>query len=171
MKFEKLSVVVPCFNEEVTIEELINRVKYPARYDLELEIIVGDGGSTDGSNGKIRLLASNSDSIKFIEHPVSQGKGAALPSGLTKASGKIVLIQDTDLEYDPNEYPALLGAILEGKADVVFGSRFSGGSFHRVLYFWHYIGNKILNLISNMFTDLNLTDMKTCFKIFRREII
>ena len=164
----KLSVVIPCYNELGTIEEIINAVR--AAPGGEKEIIVIDDFSTDGTrdllNGSLR---SKIDVL--IMHEVNQGKGAALRSGIHKASGDIVIIQDADLEYDPNEYGLLIEPILDGRADVVFGSRFMGGRPHRVLYFWHSVGNRFLTTFSNMFTNLNLTDMETCYKVFRREII
>jgi glycosyltransferase involved in cell wall biosynthesis len=160
--------VIPCYNELGTIEEIINAVR--AAPGGEKEIIVIDDFSTDGTrdllNGSLR---SKIDVL--IMHEVNQGKGAALRSGIHKASGDIVIIQDADLEYDPNEYGLLIEPILDGRADVVFGSRFMGGRPHRVLYFWHSVGNRFLTTFSNMFTNLNLTDMETCYKVFRREII
>ena len=160
--------MIPCYNELGTIEEIINAVR--AAPGGEKEIIVIDDFSTDGTrdllNGSLR---SKIDVL--IMHEVNQGKGAALRSGIHKASGDIVIIQDADLEYDPNEYGLLIEPILDGRADVVFGSRFMGGRPHRVLYFWHSVGNRFLTTFSNMFTNLNLTDMETCYKVFRREII
>jgi glycosyltransferase involved in cell wall biosynthesis len=163
----KLSVVIPCYNEVATIEPLLGAVRaspYPFK-----EIIVVDDCSTDGTREKLRDLAATIDRV--IYHSANQGKGAALRTGIAVATGDLVLIQDADLEYDPSQYPALIGPIIEGKADVVFGSRFVGAGPHRVLYFWHRLGNGLLTLLSNMFTNLNLTDMETGYKVFRRELI
>lgn len=164
----KLSVIIPCYNEVNTIETLIAAVRespYPDK-----EIIVVDDCSTDGTrellDSKIAPLVA-----KIYYHAVNQGKGAALRTGIQAALGDIVIIQDADLEYDPDEYGKVIAPIIAGKADVVYGSRFIGENPHRVLYFWHRVGNGFLTLLSNIFTDLNLTDMETCYKAFRREII
>jgi glycosyltransferase involved in cell wall biosynthesis len=162
----KLSVVIPVYNEKDTIRELYEKVR---AVDLEKEIILVDDFSTDGTRGILKELAG--DGTVVLMHERNRGKGAALRSGFRKATGDIVLIQDADLEYDPGEYPKLIRPILEGKADVVYGSRFVGGESHRVLYFWHMAGNKFLTLLSNMMTNLNLTDMETCYKVFRREVL
>jgi glycosyltransferase involved in cell wall biosynthesis len=164
----KISIVIPCYNEKDTIEEIVVAVR--AAPVQEKEIIVVDDGSSDGTipvlKEKIAVLVD-----KIIFHECNRGKGAALRSGFQAASGDIVLVQDADLEYDPQEYPFLLDPIQSGKADVVYGSRFMGGRAHRVVYFWHMVGNRFLTLLSNMLTNLNLTDMETCYKAFRREVL
>ena len=164
----KLSVVIPCFNEAATIDGILAAVRASPHADKE--IIVVDDGSTDGTrekiSGPLRPLID-----QLVLHEKNQGKGAALRTGIRAATGDVVIIQDADLEYDPNEYPILLAPIMENRADVVFGSRFMGAAPHRVLYFWHRMGNGFLTLLSNMFTNLNLTDMETCYKAFRRSII
>jgi glycosyltransferase involved in cell wall biosynthesis len=164
----KVSVVIPCYNERETIEEIVHAVRSSAIADLE--IILVDDGSTDGSREIIEERLREIVDV-VICHPENRGKGATLRSGFKAATGDIVLIQDADLEYDPQEYPLLLAPILSGKADVVYGSRFVGGRAHRVVYFWHMVGNRFLTLFSNMLTNLNLTDMETCFKVFRREAL
>ena len=164
----KLSIIMPCYNEVNTIDDIVDAVtnmSYPDK-----EIIIIDDFSTDGTRNKIRdRIESRVD--KVIYHDYNQGKGAALRSGIKTATGDIIIIQDADVEYDPNEIPMVIQPILDGKADVVFGSRFMGGRPHRVVYFWHMVGNKILTTISNMFTNINLTDMETCYKAFRGEIL
>jgi len=164
----KLSIVIPCYNENETIRDIIQAVKSsPVN---EKEIIVVDDFSTDGTRD---LLKSEIESLvdKVVYHDQNQGKGAALRTGFKHATGDVVIVQDADLEYDPQEYSLLLEPILQNKADVVFGSRFMGGRPHRVVYFWHMIGNKFLTLLSNMFTNLNLTDMETCYKLFKKEVL
>ena len=164
----KVSVVIPCFNEINTLGEIIERVRNAPVDDLE--IIVVDDCSTDGSAEMLKgELASRVSQVVF--HDLNMGKGAALRSGFARATGDVVLVQDADLEYDPQEYPKLLAPILHGEADVVFGSRFAGGQPHRVVYFWHMVANRLLTLASNMLTNINLTDMETCFKVFRADVL
>ncbi len=163
----KLSVIIPIFNERNTLDQLVERVQ---RTSFEKEVLLIDDGSTDGSSDQITLLARQ-DNVKALHHKVNRGKGAAVRTGIAAASGDIILVQDADLEYDPTDYANLLAPFEHDNADVVFGSRFIGGQTHRVLYFWHSIGNRALTLLSNVFTDLNLTDMEVCYKAFRSEII
>jgi glycosyltransferase involved in cell wall biosynthesis len=164
----KISVIIPCYNERDTIEEIVAAVRAAPVHGLE--IIVVDDGSTDGTSGLLReKIEPFVDRVVY--HDVNRGKGAALRSGFATASGEILIVQDADLEYSPNDYPALLEPLLSGKADVVFGSRFMGSRPHRVVYFWHMVGNKLLTLLSNMCTNVNLTDMETCYKAFRRSVI
>ncbi len=164
----KLSIVIPCYNEEKTIQSIVDAVK--AAPVQAKEIIVVDDCSSDGTRDLLkRSIESQVD--KVVYHQVNQGKGAALRTGFEHATGDVVVVQDADLEYDPQEYPILMEPIQKGRADVVYGSRFMGSQAHRVVYFWHMIGNKFLTLLSNMFTNLNLTDMETCYKMFRREVI
>ena len=185
----RLSVVVPVYNERATIEEILRRI---AAVNLDKEIIVVDDGSTDGTREWLRdycnwqasppspqsaipnpksKIQNRKSEIRLILQERNLGKGAALREGFRAAIGDIVIVQDADLEYDPQDYPRLIEPILSGRADVVYGSRFLGSAPHRVLYFWHYVGNRILTLFSNMFTNLNLSDMETGYKVFRREII
>ncbi len=164
----KLSVVIPCYNESKTIRHIVDRVR--AAPVADKEIIIVDDCSRDGTRDILRTEIAPLVS-RIIYHEVNQGKGAALRTGFKAATGDIVIIQDADLEYDPEEYPKLIKPIVDNKADVVFGSRFQGGQPHRVVYFWHMVGNKFLTLLSNMATNLNLTDMETCYKVFRREVI
>ena len=164
----KLSIIIPCYNEKSTIREVVDAVLAAPYKDKE--IIIVDDCSKDGT--KEVLLEEIEPLVhRILFHKVNQGKGAALRTGIQAATGDIVLIQDADLEYDPQEYPNLVEPILRNKADVVYGSRFMGSQPHRVLYFWHSVGNMVLTILSNMFTNLNLTDMETCYKVFRREII
>ncbi len=166
----RLSIVIPCYNEFKTIGGIIdavNNAPYPDK-----EIIVVDDCSNDGTREKLKRQIEQSGRVsRVIYHDVNKGKGAALRTGIQVATGDLVIVQDADLEYDPNEYSRLVEPILQGRADVVFGSRFSGGDAHRVLYYWHRVGNSLLTMLSNMFTNLDLTDMETCYKLFRREII
>ncbi|MBI5608498.1 MAG: glycosyltransferase family 2 protein [Deltaproteobacteria bacterium] len=163
----KLSVVMPCYNEKKTIRDIVAQV-LAQPYDIELLIV--DDGSKDGTRDILEELAKQYPQVKVLLQPQNRGKGAALRRGFAEATGDYVVIQDADLEYDPGEYGHLLAPVLAGKADVVYGSRFAGNS-HRVLYFWHSVGNRALTLASNMATDLNLTDMETCYKLFKREVI
>jgi glycosyltransferase involved in cell wall biosynthesis len=163
-----VSVVIPVFNECGTVEAMLREV---LNQTCVVEVIAVDDHSTDGSFELLERLATREARIKVLRHERNQGKGAALRTGISKASADIVLIQDADLEYDPADYAALLRPILSGKADAVFGSRFIGSHEHRVLYFWHSLGNQFLTLLSNMTTNLNLTDMEACYKVFKRELI
>ncbi|PIQ85581.1 MAG: glycosyl transferase [Candidatus Omnitrophica bacterium CG11_big_fil_rev_8_21_14_0_20_45_26] len=164
----KLSIVIPCYNEKNTIERLIRAVLAAPFPDKE--IIVVDDGSADGTRDILKSTIAPLVS-QVIYHEKNQGKGAALRTGFQQATGDIVLVQDADLEYDPQEYTKLVEPIVEGRADAVFGSRFIGGDSHRVVYFWHFVGNKVVTFLSNMFTNINLTDMEACYKVFRRELL
>ena len=166
-----LSVVIPVYNERNFLERVLDRVEAVRLPDgVERQIVCVDDFSTDGTRDLLADLASKRSHLRVLYHDKNQGKGAAIRTGLTQATGDILLIQDADLEYDPAEYPRLLTPILDGRADVVFGSRFIGET-HRVLYYWHSLGNQFLTMLSNMFSDLNLTDMECCYKVFRREVI
>ncbi len=164
----KISIVIPCYNEMHTIRAILDLVQ-AVDMPHEREIIVVDDCSKDGTRQFLSELQE--ENIKVVLHEVNQGKGAALRTGFANATGDVIIIQDADLEYDPNEYSRLLAPIVSGKADIVYGSRFVGGESHRVLYFWHSLGNKMLTLLSNMFTNLNLTDMEVCYKVFKRSIL
>ena len=163
----KLSVVIPVYNEAATVQEIIRQVR---AVPIAKEVILVDDGSTDGTREVLARL-QNQDDLRILRHEHNQGKGAAIITGFRHVTGDIVIIQDADREYDPAEYPRLIQPIVEGKADVVYGSRFLGDGSHRVLYYWHYLGNKMLTTLSNMFTNLNLTDMETGYKVFRREVV
>jgi glycosyltransferase involved in cell wall biosynthesis len=163
-----LCVVVPVFNEVGTVEEVLRTV---LAQPLVAEVVVVDDGSGDGTGEVLDRVAAGDSRVRVVRHSENRGKGAAVRAGIALARAPIVIIQDADLEYDPVEYPAMAGPILRGKADAVFGSRFIGSQEHRVLYFWHSLGNQFLTLLSNAFTNLNLTDMETCFKAFRREMV
>lgn len=166
-----LSVIIPCYNEENTLSRCVERVLELKGAHLDLDIIIVDDASEDDSLDIAKDLSETFDDVRVMSHPKNMGKGAALRSGISEATGDVVAIQDADLEYNPMELKKLAQPIFEGVADVVVGSRFVTGEMHRVLYFWHYLGNKLLTFLSNAFTDLNLTDMETCYKVFRRDII
>ena len=166
----KLSIVIPIYNEVDTIDEIIRQV-LAVDIGMDRELVLVDDGSRDGSRDKLSAIAKEHPEWKICLHDVNQAKGAALRTGFAEATGDLVLIQDADLEYDPRDYPRLLGPVLDGHADVVYGSRFLGGGPHRVVFFWHSIGNRFLTLMSNMMTDINLTDMEVCYKLFKREVL
>ena len=165
----KLSVVIPVYNEAKTVADLLNVVKSADVGNLEKEIIVVDDGSTDGTRDVLKNLSS--DGLRTFFQPVNRGKGAAIRRGFAEATGDFIIIQDADLEYNPEEYKYLLQPLIDGKADVVYGSRFIGDRPHRVLFFWHSVGNKLLTILSNMFTGINLTDMETCYKAFTNKAL
>ena len=166
----KLSIVIPAYNEVHTVDRLLGMVTQ-VDTGLVTELVVVDDGSTDGTQAVLEQARSRYPNMVLLRHEKNQGKGAALRTGFAVATGDVVLVQDADLEYDPKEYPHLLHPILDGHADVVFGSRFLGGGAHRVVFYWHYVGNRLLTMLSNMMTNLNLTDMEVCYKVFRKEVL
>ncbi len=166
----KLSIVIPVFNEAATLEKLVDTVN-AVQLGLDKEIVLVDDCSQDGTRDVMKQLEERHPDWKFAYHEMNQGKGAALRTGFKVATGDLIIIQDADLEYDPNEYPQLLKPILDGHADVVYGSRFLGGGAHRVVYYWHYLGNKFLTTFSNMMTNINLTDMEVCYKVFKKDVL
>ena len=166
----KLSIVIPVYNEAQTVDQLLDMV-LQVDTGMETELIVVDDCSSDGTRAVLERAKNKHPNMILLFHEMNQGKGAALRTGFAATTGDIVLIQDADLEYDPKEYPHLLQPIRDGHADVVFGSRFLGGGAHRVVFYWHYVGNKVLTMLSNMMTNLNLTDMEVCYKVFKREVL
>ncbi|MDD3440644.1 MAG: glycosyltransferase family 2 protein [Kiritimatiellae bacterium] len=167
---KKLSIVIPVYNEAATIRQIVDLVR-SVDVGMDKELLLVDDCSRDGTREVLQEMSRALPEVKMLFHEINRGKGAALRTGFAAATGDIVLIQDADLEYDPHEYPRLLAPILDGHADVVYGSRFLGGGAHRVVFYWHYLGNKLLTTLSNMTTNLNLTDMEVCYKVFKREII
>ncbi len=163
----KISIIMPVYNEAATIKEIVSRVQ---QTDLDKEVIIVDDHSTDATSAHLKEISARYENIRVLSHDRNRGKGAALRTGFAHASGDIIIIQDADLEYNPQEYGYLLSPILDGRADVVYGSRFLGGP-HRVLFFWHYVGNKFLTLLADAFSNLNLTDMETCYKVFRKDVL
>jgi len=174
MSNKKLSIIIPAFNESKTIHLILNKIKAVDLIEnIEKEIVIINDCSTDNTEDAIKSYIEQNSSLNifYFKHEINQGKGAAIHTGIKKASGDYIIIQDADMEYDPNEYNQLIKPILDNFADVVYGSRFMGGNPHRILFFWHSIGNKFLTFLSNMLTNLNLTDMETCYKLFRSEIV
>ncbi|MGD8962347.1 MAG: glycosyltransferase family 2 protein [Desulfobacterales bacterium] len=163
----RISVIIPVYNEDRTLTEIVSRVQ---AVDLETEIIIVDDGSTDGTSAQLKTIGNTFENVRILRHEKNCGKGAALRTGLAEATGEVIIIQDADLEYDPRDYRVLLVPILDGRADVVYGSRFLGGP-QRVLFFWHYVGNKLITLLCDALCNLNLSDMETGYKVFKKEVI